>query len=84
MTEKLNDELLNNVSGGALSEEDKDGIICWLRLQKDQNVPFETVLEGLRNDYINKVEYYDLVDTNGNPVSLDDFCNYVKAYWEEV
>lgn len=84
MMKRINEEMLEKVSGGALSEADKDGIINWLRIQKDQGCEFDTVLEGLKNDYINKVEYYDLVDTDGNPVSLDEFCKYVKAYWEEV
>ena len=32
---KVSEEMLAKVSGGALKEEDKDGIICWLRARKD-------------------------------------------------
>ncbi|MBR3265963.1 MAG: hypothetical protein IKI61_08430 [Erysipelotrichaceae bacterium] len=81
---KVGDELLSKVSGGALSENDKDGIVCWLRTQKDMGFELDEVLEQFKNDFNNKIDYYDLIDTDGKPVGLDDLLGYVKQYWEEV
>ena len=80
----MNDELLHQVSGGALTEGDKDNLICWLRLRKDMGSELPEVLEQVKNDYNNKIDYCDLIDTDGKPVGLDDLLKYVEAYWEEV
>ena len=80
----LNDELLDKVSGGALKEADEDEIVNWLRLRKDMGSKLSEIIEQVTNEYNNKIDYYDLVDTDGKHVGLDDLIKYVETYWEEV
>lgn len=81
---KVSEEMLAKVSGGALKEEDKDGIICWLRARKDFGESLESTLAQAKQDYLGKVDYYDLTDTEGKHVSLDVLLGYITEYWEEV
>lgn len=81
---KVGDELLSKVSGGALSENDKDGIVCWLRTQKDMGFELDEVLEQFKNDFNNKIDYYDLLDDTGKPLSLETLKESVEKCWEEL
>ena len=81
---KIEDEALKTVNGGAMTENDYQSLLDYLRLQKDMGYKLNDVLAKVIEDFNNKIDYYDLIDTDGKPVGLDDLLGYVKQYWEEV
>ena len=81
---KIEDEALKTVNGGAMTENDYQSLLDYLRLQKDMGYKLDDVLAKVIEDFNNKIDYYDLIDTDGKPVGLDDLLGYVKQYWEEV
>lgn len=81
---KINDEKLSKVTGGTLTEADKDNITSWLQLRKDMGDDLDTVLEQVKADFNAKIDYYDLIDTEGKTVDLDSLLKYVSEYWQEV
>ncbi|MBO7676017.1 MAG: hypothetical protein J6S49_00650 [Erysipelotrichaceae bacterium] len=82
--ERINEESLKKVSGGKLDETTEDQLMCYLRLQKDMGSQFEDVFKGITNDYNNQIEYYDLIDTDGNKVTLDALEVYAREIWDSI
>ena len=82
--DRINDEALKSVSGGAMREDDLISLRDYLRLQKDMGSTLEEMLKKVEDDYVNKLDYYDLLDDQGNPLSLDVLKNSVESVWEEL
>ncbi|MDO5139625.1 MAG: hypothetical protein Q4D71_14340 [Oscillospiraceae bacterium] len=80
----INDEDLRSVSGGAMREDDYSSLKDYLRLQKDQGFKLEEMLQKVEDDFNNKLDYYDLFDDAGNPLTLDVLKDSVKSCWEEL
>ena len=81
---KIEDEALNSVSGGAMTENDYSSLYDYLRLQKDMGAKLDEILQKVTDDYNNKIDYYDLLDDSGNPLSLETLQESVKKCWEEL
>ena len=81
---KIEDEALNSVSGGAMTENDYSSLYDYLRLQKDMGAKLDEILQKVTDDYNNKIDYYDLFDDSGNPLSLETLQESVKKCWEEL
>ena len=81
---KIEDEALNSVSGGAMTKNDYSSLYDYLRLQKDMGAKLDEILQKVTDDYNNKIDYYDLFDDSGNPLSLETLQESVKKCWEEL
>jgi hypothetical protein len=81
---KLNDETLKNINGGAMQENDYLSLYDYLRLQKDMGATLENMLKQVEDDFNNKVDYYDLLDDAGKPLTLDVLKASVLKCWEEL
>ena len=81
---RIEDEALNSVSGGAMTENDYSSLYDYLRLQKDMGAKLDEILQKVTDDYNNKIDYYDLFDDSGNPLSLETLQESVKKCWEEL
>ena len=81
---KLNDESLKSINGGAMQENDYLSLSDYLRLQKDIGVRLEDVLKQVEDDFNNKVDYYNLLDDEGKPLTLDVLKASVSKCWEEL
>ena len=80
----INDEVLSSVSGGAMQENDLGSLKDFLRLEKDMGATLKEMLDKVEYEYNNKIDYYDLLDDSGNPLSLDVLKDSVKKVWEEL
>ena len=81
---RIEDEALNSVSGCAMTENDYSSLYDYLRLQKDMGAKLDEILQKVTDDYNNKIDYYDLFDDSGNPLSLETLQESVKKCWEEL
>ena len=81
---KIEDEALKTVNGGAMTENDYQSLLDYLRLQKDMGYKLNDVLAKVIEDFNNKVDYYDLLDDTGKPLSLETLKESVEKCWEEL
>ena len=81
---KVEDEALKSVSGGAMRVDDYQSLYDYLRLEKDMGSSLEQMMKKVTEDYNNKLDYYDLLDDAGNPLSLETLQESVKKCWEEL
>ncbi len=80
----LDEKELSSINGGRLREADEASITDWFRLNKDMGSDFNSIMQKMEEDYMNKVEYHDLIDTDGKPVSLTQFRIYCRNIWDTI
>ena len=72
----------NNLDDVKLSPKDEDSLICFMQLYKDMGGTLENLLIQLTDDYNNKVEYADSLDSNGNPLTLEVLHKCATELWD--